>query len=67
MSKQMDNLIYAIETLEDEKYNNIDIIAELDYIYETEERDRVAHETEHKIAMRQLALKHALICSLMLQ
>ena len=63
----MDNLIYANETLEDEKYNNIDITAELDYIYETEERARVARELEHKVAMRQVALKHALMCAIMLQ
>lgn len=67
MSKQMNNLIYANETLEDEKYNNIDITAELDYIYETEERARVAREKEHKIALKQVALKHALMCALMLQ
>lgn len=67
MSKQMNNLIYANETLEDEKYNNIDITAELDYIYETEESARVAREKEHKIALKQVALKHALMCALMLQ
>ena len=62
MSKQMEDLDWAIGQEED-----VDITAELDYIYETEERARVARETEHKIAMRQLALKHALVCTLMIQ
>ena len=67
MSKQIRQLVEAEEIEKTEKMNNIDITAELDYIYETEERARVARETEHKIAMRQLALKHTLIYSLMLQ
>ena len=58
----MEDLDWAIGQKED-----VDITAELDYIYETEERARVARETEHKIAMRRLALKHALVCTLMIQ
>lgn len=63
MSKQMKQLV---ETEEMNK-QNLDWEAELDYIYETEERARVQRETEHKVAMKQLALKHALVCALMLQ
>ena len=67
MSKQMGQLVEAEEIEKTEKMNNIDITAELDYIYETEERARVARETKHKVAMRQVALKHALMCAIMLQ
>ena len=54
MSKQMGQLVEAEEIEKTEKMNNIDITAELDYIYETEERARVARETKHKVAMRQV-------------
>ena len=66
MSKQMRQLVEADEIEKTEKMNNIDITAELDYIYEQEERDRVAREKEHKIAMKQVVLKHALVCTLIL-
>ena len=67
MSKQMRQLVEAEEIEKTEKMNNIDITAELDYIYETEERARVARELKHKVAMKQVTLKYALICALMLQ
>lgn len=67
MSKQLRQLYEENKIIENEKYNNININEELDYIYETEERARVARELEHKVAMRQVALKHVLICALMLQ
>lgn len=67
MSKQQRLLDEAYEIEQNDKMNNIDITSELDYIYETEEHARVARETEHKIAAKQVALKHALICALMLQ
>ena len=67
MSKQMIQLVEAEEIENTKKMNNIDIIAELDYIYEQEERARVARQTEHKIAMKQVALKHTLVCTLILQ
>ena len=57
----------TVDTCDVTDVDEIDVIAELDYIYETEERARVARELEHKVAMRQVALKHALICSLILQ
>ena len=67
MSKQMRQLVEAEEIEKTEKMNNIDITAELDYIYETEEHARVARELKHKVAMRQVSLKHALVCTLILQ
>ena len=67
MSKQLRQLYGENEIIENEKYNNININEELDYIYETEERARVARETKHKVAMRQVSLKHALVCDLMSQ
>ena len=66
MSKQMRQLVEAEEIEKIEKMNNINITAELDYIYEQEEHARVERENEHKIAMKQVALKHALVCALIL-
>lgn len=67
MSKQMKQLYEENEILENEKINNIDITSELDYIYKQEERARVARELDHKVAIKQVALKHALVCALMMQ
>ena len=63
MSKQMRQLV---ETEEMNK-QNLDWEAELDWIHEQEQITRVQREKEHKVAMRQVALKHALMCAIMLQ
>ena len=57
----------TVDTCDVTDVDEIDVIAELDYIYEQKERARVARELEHKVAMRQVALKHALMCAIMLQ
>ena len=57
----------TVDTCDVTDVDEIDVIAELDYIYEQKERARVVHELEHKVAMRQVALKHALMCAIMLQ
>ena len=57
----------TVDTCDVTDVDEIDVIAELDYIYEQKERARVARELEHKVAMRQAALKHALMCAIMLQ
>ena len=57
----------TVNTCDVTDVDEIDVIAELDYIYEQKERARVARELEHKVAMRQIALKHALMCAIMLQ
>lgn len=61
MSKQMKDLDWAIGQEED-----TDVVAELDYIHEQEERAYAKREKEHKIALKQVALKHALVCALIL-
>ena len=61
MSKQMKDLDWAIGQEED-----VNITEELDYIHEQEEKAYVQRELEHKVALKQLALKHALVCALML-
>ena len=62
MSKQIKDLDWAIGQEED-----VNITEELDYIHEQEEKAYAKREKEHKIALKQLALKHALVCTLMLQ
>ena len=62
MSEQIKDIDWAIGQEE-----SVNITEELDYIHEQEEIAYAKRETEHKIAAKQVALKHALICALMLQ
>lgn len=62
MSKQMRQLVEA-EEMKIEQFNWKE---EMDWIHEQEQIAQVQHEKEHKIAMKQAALKHALVCALIL-
>lgn len=52
-----------VETEEMNK-QNLDWEAELDWIFEQEQIARVKRETEHKITMKDVALRNALVMSL---